>query len=184
MRTSLSVDQRLGLGSGHAMCLILIAAAVGMPVTRHPPHRPGREVFPHPVPRLYSLPRKTVPSSLSLVGFRLVCYSPQGGWLTFFRSYNVRHKFPLRATYFRQVLHHVVGFPHLRLLCLIRLPFNQGPSTSVLVPLPGLATYLGLRIVLYPGFPFVPRYRHPISVHRSCMSLPSSCVHLFIHATA
>ena len=32
--------------------------AVGMPVTRHPPHRPGRAVFPHPVPRLYSLPRK------------------------------------------------------------------------------------------------------------------------------
>jgi hypothetical protein len=32
--------------------------AVGMPVTQHPPRRPGRAVFPHPVPRLYSLPRK------------------------------------------------------------------------------------------------------------------------------
>jgi hypothetical protein len=34
--------------------------AVGMPVTYHPPHRPGRAVFPHPVPRSYSLPRKTI----------------------------------------------------------------------------------------------------------------------------
>jgi len=35
-----------------------IALAVGTPVTRRPPHRPGRAVFPHPVPRLYSLSRK------------------------------------------------------------------------------------------------------------------------------
>src|SRR5499433_1943701 len=34
-----------------------------MPVTRHPPCSPGRAVFPHPVPRLYSLPRcKAIPS--------------------------------------------------------------------------------------------------------------------------
>src|SRR6058998_3329553 len=32
-------------------------STVGMPVTRHPPCRPGRAVFPHPVPRLYSRPR-------------------------------------------------------------------------------------------------------------------------------
>jgi hypothetical protein len=32
----------------------------------------------------------------------------------------VRHKFPLRAMYSRQVLPHVVGFPHLRVLCVIR----------------------------------------------------------------
>lgn len=32
--------------------------------------RPGRAVFPHPVPRLYSLPRKAN-------SFSLVCYSPQ-----------------------------------------------------------------------------------------------------------
>ncbi len=36
---------------------------VGMPVTRHPPYSPGRAVFPHPVPRLYSRPRcKAEPS--------------------------------------------------------------------------------------------------------------------------
>lgn len=70
--------------------------------------------------------------------------------------------FPLQATYSRQVLHHaftfitwqkrVVGFPHLRLLCLIRLPFNQGPSTSASVPLPELDK---LRVTHRPvsGFP-------------------------------
>ncbi len=35
-----------------------ITSAVGTPVTRRPPHFPGRAVFPHPVPRLYSLSRK------------------------------------------------------------------------------------------------------------------------------
>ena len=38
------------------------------------------------------------------------------------RSDSVRHEFPLRATYFRQVLPHVAGFPYLRVLCLIRHP--------------------------------------------------------------
>src|SRR5205809_3032062 len=38
-------------------------STVGMPVTRHPPCSPGRAVFPHPVLRLYSLPRcKAKPS--------------------------------------------------------------------------------------------------------------------------
>jgi hypothetical protein len=34
-----------------------------MPVTRHSPCRPGRAVCPHPVPRLYSLPRCKAPFS-------------------------------------------------------------------------------------------------------------------------
>ena len=34
------------------------ALTVGTPVTRRPPYRPGRALFPHPVPRLYSLSRK------------------------------------------------------------------------------------------------------------------------------
>src|SRR5438132_4458727 len=39
-------------------------STVGMPVARHPPYSPGRAVFPHPVLRLYSLPRcKAGPSS-------------------------------------------------------------------------------------------------------------------------
>src|SRR6266581_4527156 len=33
------------------------ASTVGMPVARHPPYSPGRAVFPHPVLRLYALPR-------------------------------------------------------------------------------------------------------------------------------
>ena len=36
-----------------------VAATVGTPVTRRPPCSPGRAVFPHPVPRLDSRPRKT-----------------------------------------------------------------------------------------------------------------------------
>jgi hypothetical protein len=40
------------------------------------------------------------------------------------RSDSVRHKFPLRATYFCQVLPLVRGFPTLRVLRLIRLPLN------------------------------------------------------------
>ena len=35
--------------------------AVGTPVTQCPPHSPGRADFPHPVPRLYSLSRRTMP---------------------------------------------------------------------------------------------------------------------------
>lgn len=37
---------------------------VGKPVTRLPRHRPGRAVFPHPVPRLHSLSRRTERRSL------------------------------------------------------------------------------------------------------------------------
>jgi hypothetical protein len=39
------------------------ASTVGIPVARPPPYSPGRAVFPHPVLRLYSLPRcKAKPS--------------------------------------------------------------------------------------------------------------------------
>lgn len=42
-------------------------AAVGTPVTRRPPHRPGRAAFPHPVPRLYSLPRRSRSSPVNIL---------------------------------------------------------------------------------------------------------------------
>src|SRR5689334_4068564 len=50
-----------------------------MPVTRPPPYSPGRAVFPHPVLRLYSLPRcKAEPSSTHSPTFDLcntrTCY--------------------------------------------------------------------------------------------------------------
>ena len=59
-------------------CNAKVMFAVGMPVTRHPPHIPGRAVFPHPVLPLYSLPRKTVLSSISSssdLGYARSCYS-------------------------------------------------------------------------------------------------------------
>jgi len=42
------------------------SSAAGMPVLRHPPHRPGRAVFLHPVPRVYSRPRKVYGQANSL----------------------------------------------------------------------------------------------------------------------
>jgi len=46
---------------------------VGTPVTRGPPHRPGRAVFPHPVPRSHSLSR----GSSQLPVTRPSSYCPQ-----------------------------------------------------------------------------------------------------------
>ena len=48
-----------------------LSLAVGTLVTQRPPHSPGREVFPHPVPQLYSLSRKLilVSNSISSPGF-------------------------------------------------------------------------------------------------------------------
>jgi hypothetical protein len=62
-----------------ARCAELCSArlVVGTPVTRRPPHRPGRAVFPHPVLRLDSLPRESSQLPVS----RSSGYSPQGGWL-------------------------------------------------------------------------------------------------------
>src|SRR4029453_19284874 len=48
---------------GYILCASSAASTVGMPVTRHPPCSPGRAVFPHPVPRLYSRPRCKVEPS-------------------------------------------------------------------------------------------------------------------------
>jgi hypothetical protein len=54
------------------------------------------------------------------------------------RSDCVRHKFPLRAAYFRQVLPHVRGFPALGVLCLIRHPrgMRRAFPLTVLLRLP------------------------------------------------
>ena len=41
----------------------------------------------------------------------------------------VRHEFPLRAAYFRQVLPPVHGFPMRRVLCLIRHPIRMRPAS-------------------------------------------------------
>jgi hypothetical protein len=49
------------------------------------------------------------------------------------RSDSVRHKFPLRAACFRQALPHVVGFSHLRVLFLIRLPIGIRRAFPIIV---------------------------------------------------
>ena len=43
-----------------------MASAVGMPGARHPPHSPGRAVFPQPVPRVDSLPRQVASQAHTL----------------------------------------------------------------------------------------------------------------------
>ena len=93
------------------------SATVGTPVTRRPPCSPGRAVFPHPVPRLHSLPRRPCPfpdtPCLLWPAGRLAHAAPVR---------RVRDEFPFRAACFRRVLPHVVGFPHRRVLCSIRPP--------------------------------------------------------------
>ena len=44
----------------------------------------------------------------------------------------VRQKFPLETSYSRQVLSHVVGFPHLEVLRLIRHPIADAFPVRVL----------------------------------------------------
>ena len=125
-----------------------------------------------------------IPKAMLRVDTSRFGYPPQGGWHTFIRSCCVRHVFPLRATYFRQVLPHVRGFPTLRVLCSIRLPPDQGPSASALVPLPALWP-LRFGCNLSPGFlPSCLSVSRSILPRRSRMGLPSSCVRLFVHATA
>src|SRR3989304_6763552 len=124
---------------------------------------------------------------MMLVGFRLVGYSPQRGWLMLFRSNSVRHKFPLRVTYFRQVLPPVRGFPTLRVLLLIRLPIgirHAFPFTVLLcLPLLFSSAPLRLRHSSVSGFPLscliirIPYDGLPTA--RSLWGLPSSSTHLF-----
>lgn len=79
--------------------------------------------------------------TVSLVGSRLDGYGLQEGWLVLTRPDSVRHEGPVQATYFRQVLPHVHGFPMLRVLCRIRYPKDLRrafPLTVLLrLPVPG-----------------------------------------------
>ena len=132
---------------------------LGTAVTRRPRHRPGRAVFPHPVPRWYSLPRRRLLAACLLL--------PAVRFAYMLRPDTVRCKFPLQAAYFRQVLPLVVGFPHLRVLCLIRLPNGmRRASPPACSGLPSV--HLGSGLTLFPGFPF----RVSIAVYR-LFGLPS-----------
>jgi hypothetical protein len=66
------------------------------------------------------------------------------------RSYSVRQKCPVRATYFRPVLPLVVGFPHRRVLGVIRLPrgMQRAFPVTVLLRLPGFPRASGASQVL------------------------------------
>ena len=74
------------------------------------------------------------------------------------RSDGVRQKLPVRAAYFRHVLPLVVGFPYLRVLCVIRHPLRMRWAfpVTVLLHLPGRGPQrcAGSSIVPCPGFPF------------------------------
>jgi hypothetical protein len=50
------------------------ASGLGTPITRSPHHSPGRAVFPHPVPRLHSLIKRTV----TVTRFTAQLLSPRG----------------------------------------------------------------------------------------------------------
>src|SRR5215510_501863 len=91
--------------SSHSVTLRIACATatVGTPVARRPPCSPGRAVFPPPVPRLLSLPRRGIPCVRSPAG-RLAHAVPVR---------RVRAALPCRAACFRRVLPPVVGFPHL-----------------------------------------------------------------------
>jgi hypothetical protein len=105
-----------------------LVSGVGTPVTRSPRHRPGRAVFPHPVPRLHSHSRG--PSQLPVP--RSSCLVPAVRLAHVYPILHVRHEFPLRAACFRRVLRHVAGFPDLRLLCPIRHPVGMRRSPACL----------------------------------------------------
>src|SRR6266849_1571116 len=120
----------VSLSQPHAdLLLSMEAAAVGTPVTRRPPRRPGRAVFPHPVPRLHSPPRRPWPCPVT------PCLLWPAGRLAHPAPVrHVRAACPCRAPCFRRDLPPVVGFPHLRVLCAIRLPIRLRRAC----PLPGL----------------------------------------------
>jgi hypothetical protein len=73
----------------------------------------------------------------------------------------VRQKFPLETTYSRHVLPHVVGFPHLEVLRLIRHPIADAFPVRV------------LRI----------RSCKKTRSQDNVWGFPSSCMRLFVHAT-
>jgi hypothetical protein len=72
---------------------------------------------------------------------------------------HVRKEFPLRATCFRRVLPPVVGFPHFRVLCSIRLPIRirRAFPVTVLLRLPSALSASTLRFQhrSVSGFPLV-----------------------------
>ena len=79
------------------------------------------------------------------------------------RSDCVRHKCPVRASYSRHVLPPVVGFPHLRVRCVIRHPsgLRWACPLTVLLHLPAWQESLGLPTVFDVSLPACHGLRTP-----------------------
>jgi hypothetical protein len=106
-----------------------------------------------------------IPKAVLLVGLRFVGYALQGGWLLVVRSDRVRQKCPVRAAYFRHVLPHVVGFPYLRVLCLIRHP----RSMQRVVPMTRRLRLPGMGATAEPRFQHCSVSGFPLPCLRSCI---------------
>jgi hypothetical protein len=81
------------------------------------------------------------------------------------RSDRVRQKCPVRAAYFRHVLPHVVGFPYLRVLCLIRHP----RSMQRVVPMTRRLRLPGMGATAEPRFQHCSVSGFPLPCLRSCI---------------
>ena len=108
------------------------------------------------------------------------------GWLASLRPCTVRREFPLRAAYVRQVLPLVVGFPHLRVLCLIRHPsgIRRSFPFTVLLRLPARRSVpsgrlrLGLCVRVSPSVPKYPYALRRTSHRQELVGFPK-----FSHAS-
>src|SRR4029453_9262718 len=168
----------LVLKIGLILLSTLSTATVGTPVARRPPCSPGRAVFPRPVPRLHSLPRRVNPCLLEPAG-RLAHADPVR---------HVRDEGPCRAACFRRDLPHVVGFPHLGVRRSLRLPTRirwAFPVTGLLhLPGPCSPTVRRCQHCSMSGFP-LPCLRscrpYTVVFHgRNGWGLPRACTSLFL----
>ena len=159
-----------------------------MPVTRHPPCSPGRAVFPHPVPRLHSLPRKAEPLS-ALALFALArreagscssgptcpgCVSFAGCGLPSRPSPCRGLSPPLSTTLDTTPQTPTTGFPCHRTPPPACHPGPQGCVGSSMVPCPGVPCRASGAVDHTPTF----------STDRNVEGLPRSSTPLFLHATA
>ena len=112
--------------------LRLAHIAVGTPVTRRPPHRSRRAVFPHRAPQIYSLPQSVQTSANPRIGVASdsspCSLFPAGRLALLYPIRRVRAVFPLLAAYTCQPLPHVDGSPALGVLWADLTPCRSSAS--------------------------------------------------------